>query len=93
MPRITPFQSVEEFCLHYESEIVSEIMYLKNNVMSRDYQTKNTSHSITCATVHQFHGSEKDVILYDAVDCYKMKYPGMCTSPLKTDIEKKNLLW
>lgn len=48
------------------------------NAMSRDFQVKNTnSHSITCATVHQFQGSEKDVILYDAVDCYKMKYPGM----------------
>ncbi|MBQ5970306.1 MAG: topoisomerase DNA-binding C4 zinc finger domain-containing protein [Clostridia bacterium] len=31
---------------------------------------------ITCATVHQFQGSEKDIIIYDAVDCYRMKYPG-----------------
>lgn len=36
---------------------------------------------ITCATVHQFQGSEKDVILYDAVDCYRMPFPGtMLTS-------------
>lgn len=33
--------------------------------------------TITCATVHQFQGSEKDVIIYDAVDCYRMPYPGM----------------
>lgn len=26
--------------------------------------------TITCATVHQFQGSEKDVIIYDSVDCY-----------------------
>ena len=32
---------------------------------------------IACATVHQFQGSEKDVILYDAVDCYRMTHPGM----------------
>lgn len=32
---------------------------------------------ISCATVHQFQGSEKDVIIYDAVDCYRMPYPGM----------------
>ena len=28
------------------------------------------------ATVHQFQGSEKPVIIYDAVDCYRMPYPG-----------------
>lgn len=32
--------------------------------------------AITCATVHQFQGSEKDVVVYDAVDCYRMPYPG-----------------
>lgn len=31
---------------------------------------------IACATVHQFQGSEKDVIIYDAVDCYRQPYPG-----------------
>ena len=31
---------------------------------------------ISCATVHQFQGSEKDVIIYDAVDCYRMPFPG-----------------
>lgn len=33
-------------------------------------------HRIVCATVHQFQGSERDVIFYDAVDCYRMQYPG-----------------
>lgn len=32
---------------------------------------------IACATVHQFQGSEKDVVIFDAVDCYRMPYPGM----------------
>lgn len=31
---------------------------------------------ITCATVHQFQGSEKPVIIYDAVDCFRMNYVG-----------------
>ena len=31
---------------------------------------------IACATVHQFQGSEKDVIIYDSVDCYREKHPG-----------------
>lgn len=31
---------------------------------------------IACATVHQFQGSEKDVIIYDATDCYRLAYPG-----------------
>ena len=31
---------------------------------------------ISCATVHQFQGSEKDVIIYDAVDCYRQRFPG-----------------
>lgn len=41
------------------------------NAMNLDIQP------IACATVHQFQGSEKDLILYDAVDCYRMPYPGV----------------
>ena len=33
-------------------------------------------HVIKCATVHQFQGSEEDVIVYDAVDCYRLPFPG-----------------
>lgn len=48
------------------------------HAMSRDAANSNTNLKlITCATVHQFQGSEKDVIIYDAVDCYRMPYPGM----------------
>lgn len=38
---------------------------------------------ITCATVHQFQGSERDVIIYDAVDCFRMKRPGVLLTDLK----------
>lgn len=34
-------------------------------------------HSIVCATVHQFQGAEKDVIIYDSVDCYRQSHPGI----------------
>lgn len=40
---------------------------------------------ISCATVHQFQGSEKDVIIYDAVDCYRMKHPGMLLTSMKNN--------
>ena len=47
------------------------------HAMARDVETQGTtSKKITCATVHQFQGSEKDIVIYDAVDCYRMPYPG-----------------
>lgn len=48
------------------------------HAMARDVADANPElKPISCATVHQFQGSEKDVIVYDAVDCYRMPYPGM----------------
>lgn len=48
------------------------------HAMARDVADANPELKlIACATVHQFQGSEKDVIVYDAVDCYRMPYPGM----------------
>ena len=45
--------------------------------MSRDVAEQDPGlKQVSCATVHQFQGSEKDVIIYDAVDCYRMAYPG-----------------
>lgn len=47
------------------------------HAMARDAASANPKlKPISCATVHQFQGSEKDMILYDAVDCYRMPYPG-----------------
>ena len=47
------------------------------HAMSRDIAEQwPQRHKIVCATVHQFQGSERDVIIYDAVDCYRMQYPG-----------------
>ena len=47
------------------------------NAMSRDAaQAFPDLHRIHAATVHQFQGSEKDIIIYDTVDCYRQPYIG-----------------
>lgn len=54
--------------------------------MIRDMQEKDERWSkVSCATVHQFQGSEKPVIIYDAVDCYRMKYPGTLLTSRKNN--------
>jgi len=56
------------------------------HAMALDIAENNTDLCpITCATVHQFQGSEKDIILYDAVDCYRMSYPGMLITSTNND--------
>ena len=56
------------------------------HAMSRDIaEALLDLNRITCATVHQFQGSEKDVIIYDAVDCYRMPYPGVLLSSTKNN--------
>lgn len=56
------------------------------HAMIRDlHETSMESREISCATVHQFQGSEKDIIIYDAVDCYRKKYPGSLLTSTKND--------
>ena len=52
------------------------------NAMSRDIANAFPKlKNILGATVHQFQGSEKDVIIYDTVDCYRQIFSGyMLTS-------------
>ena len=58
--------------------------------MIRDLQErKKRNVRISCATVHQFQGSEKPVILYDAVDCFRMPYPGTLLTSKKNDIANR----
>ena len=35
--------------------------------------------------MHQFQGSEKEIIIYDAVDCYRMRYPGVLLTGIRND--------
>ena len=52
--------------------------------MLRDIQVVDKRwEKVSCATVHQFRGSEKPIIIYDAVDCYRMPYPGTLLTSLK----------
>lgn len=54
--------------------------------MIRDLQEFDEKYkSLTCATVHQFQGSEKPVIIYDAVDCFRMAFPGVLLTSKKND--------
>lgn len=41
----------------------------------QDYRQKETT-SISCATVHQFQGSERNVVVFDAVESYPFVKPG-----------------
>ena len=56
------------------------------HAMSRDVAESHPElNRIVCATVHQFQGSERDVIVYDAVDCYRMPYPGLLLTSTMND--------
>lgn len=52
--------------------------------MIRDLQEVDEKYkAVSCATVHQFQGSEKPVIIYDAVDCFRMAFPGVLLTSKK----------
>ncbi len=54
--------------------------------MIRDLQEKSKRYNaLTCATVHQFQGSEKPIIIYDAVDCFRMRFPGLLLTQIKNN--------
>lgn len=54
--------------------------------MIRDLQERDKRFSsVRCATVHQFQGSEQPVIIYDAVDCFRMPFPGSLLTSKKND--------
>lgn len=51
--------------------------------MAIDQRERYSENSgIVSATVHQFQGSERDVILYDAVECYRSQYPSKLISSM-----------
>lgn len=54
--------------------------------MIRDLQERdNRFTAVRCATVHQFQGSEQPIIIYDAVDCFRMPFPGSLLTSKKND--------
>lgn len=48
--------------------------------MVDDLRERGTDIGISCATVHQFQGSERDAVIFDAVECYPQKNLGILTS-------------
>ena len=67
-------------CEKYEVGIITPYSAQSRLILSliRDLQEVDKRYGhISCATVHQFQGSEKPVIIYDAVDCFRMPFPGM----------------
>lgn len=55
------------------------------HAMVRDSDKGKKENSIQCATVHQFQGSEKDIIIYDLVDSYPLKRPGILLESCEND--------
>ncbi len=78
----------EKISIDYEVGIITPYSAQARLVLAliRDLRDKNDRYtSVSSATVHQFQGSEKSVIIYDAVDCFRMPYPGVLLTQKKND--------
>lgn len=78
----------EEFAEEYKIGIITPYSAQSRLILAmiRDLQEKDEKYkTISSATVHQFQGSEKPIIIYDAVDCFRMPYPGMLLTTSKND--------
>ncbi len=78
----------ESYLNQYEVGIITPYSAQARLILSmiRDMKEKDDRYAqLTCATVHQFQGSEKSVIIYDAVDCFRIPYPGVLLTSMKND--------
>lgn len=78
----------EKNLTRYEVGIITPYSAQSRLILSmiRDLQEQDGKWlKVSSATVHQFQGSEKPVIIYDAVDCFRMPYPGVLLTSLKND--------
>lgn len=58
--------------------------------MSADRRELNSyEENILCATVHQFQGMEKDIIIYDSTDCYRQSFPGIMLTSKRENYANK----
>lgn len=71
---ITPYNAQSRF-----------ILAMLRDIQDRDVRYKK----VTSATVHQFQGSQRHIIIYDAVDCYRMQYPGTLLTKLEDDLANR----
>lgn len=88
MSALMSLRLAEKCISQYEVGIITPYSAQSRLILSmiRDMQEKDERWlKVSCATVHQFQGSEKPVVIYDAVDCYRMPYPGMLLTSMKND--------
>lgn len=88
MSALMALRLAEKNINNYEIGIITPYNAQSRLILSfiRDLQEDDERwKGVTCATVHQFQGSEKPVIIYDAVDCFRMPYPGMLLTSLEND--------
>ena len=78
----------EQFVANYDIGIISPYSAQARLILAmiRDLREKDERfNNVTSATVHQFQGSERSIIIYDAVDCFRMPYPGNLLTSLKNE--------
>ena len=78
----------EQFIGKYEVGIITPYSAQSRLLMAmvRDIRDNDERwERVSCATVHQFQGSEKPVIIYDAVDCFRMPFPGSLLTTTRND--------
>lgn len=80
---------IAELCVDkYEIGIITPYSAQSRLILAmlRDLQARDSRFKrITSATVHQFQGSEKPIIIYDAVDCFRMSYLGTLLTSQKSN--------
>lgn len=88
MSALISLRLAERYMDRYDVGIITPYNAQSRLLMSmiRDASEKDEKWSrVISATVHQFQGSEKSVIIYDAVDCFRMRYPGTLLTSLAND--------
>lgn len=78
----------EMFAGKYEVGIITPYSAQSKLILAmiRDLQVHDPKFdTVRSATVHQFQGSEKPIIIYDAVDCFRMPYPGTLLTSKKNN--------
>ncbi len=58
---------------------------LIRSIITDSFKNTPDQSGLSCATVHQFQGSEKDVIIFDCVDSYRQKIPGVLLTGQKNN--------
>ena len=74
---ITPYNA--------QARLLKAIIQDINNLKTQ----RDNPYNITCATVHSFQGSEQDIIIYDAADCYMSPFPSILMTDNRNNISNR----